>query len=377
MTHDDDPVPRDAWLNEALRHAPDADAAPSPRLDAAVLRMGRAAVAPRMPRAAPPPPSWLDHLGAAWRWLAQPPVAAGFASVMVATVVGLMWWGRPLDEALPPRDAAVVAASEAPQATPVATASAPVANAAQAPRADQRAAESSRRAAPAAAPPALAKSTAPPAITAVAPERRRDAAADATKAAAAGAAPVAPPPAPAPEPARMGGLLEQRSLTAPKADARRETDVGAARAPAQAPVAAAAAPLADAAPPPTAALRAAAPASAEFIATPGLSNLRFEIRAKPQGWTWQRDGGEARAVDDALQGWIAQADRTARPRWLAGGADGEAATTLRFLRDGQVRAVLRLRAGGLRIDRGGKVESADLSAGQVAALRSALDALGP
>ena len=37
---------------------------------------------------------------ALWNWLARPPVAAGFASVMAATLVGLMWWDRPMDETL-------------------------------------------------------------------------------------------------------------------------------------------------------------------------------------------------------------------------------------------------------------------------------------
>ena len=57
-TPDDDNVPRDAWLREALRHAPDAEAAPSHKVDENILRMGRAAVAPRTERpvhAAPTP----------------------------------------------------------------------------------------------------------------------------------------------------------------------------------------------------------------------------------------------------------------------------------------------------------------------------------
>ncbi|MBV9890523.1 MAG: hypothetical protein JO090_06530, partial [Rhizobacter sp.] len=92
---------RDAWLREALRHAPDAHAAPPSDVSAAILaqahaasRVGAAASSATRPRHA---------LLALWDWLARPPVAAGFASVMAATLVGLMWWDRPLDETLPPR----------------------------------------------------------------------------------------------------------------------------------------------------------------------------------------------------------------------------------------------------------------------------------
>jgi len=120
-TPDDDNVPRDAWLREALRHAPDAEAAPSHKVDESILRMGRAAVAPRTERAAhatpaPMPSSggWTDGLAALWSWLARPPVAAGFAGVMVATLVGVMWWGRSPEEMQPPQEVPVAAAPSKP-----------------------------------------------------------------------------------------------------------------------------------------------------------------------------------------------------------------------------------------------------------------------
>ena len=83
-------------------------------------------------------------------------------------------------------------------------------------------------------------------------------------------------------------------------------------------------------------------------------------------------------MDDATEAWIAQTDRSARTVWQAGavGAD-QSTTTLRFTRDGVVRAVLRLGPTGMRLTRGGKTESAELSRGQAAALLSSLDALGP
>jgi hypothetical protein len=94
---------RDAWLREALRHAPDAQAAPPTAVSDAILRQARAAAS-----AAPAAASAAarGRWAQAWAWLARPPVAAGFASVMIATVVGLMWWGQPIDPHAPPAPAA-------------------------------------------------------------------------------------------------------------------------------------------------------------------------------------------------------------------------------------------------------------------------------
>ncbi|HKX42188.1 MAG TPA: hypothetical protein VJO99_13590, partial [Burkholderiaceae bacterium] len=94
-------LPRDAWLREALRHAPDADAAPPAALRDAILRQARAAATIAAPRnASSSPTGWRRRLAEVWSWLTGPRVAAGFASLMVATVVGLMWWDRPIDEGL-------------------------------------------------------------------------------------------------------------------------------------------------------------------------------------------------------------------------------------------------------------------------------------
>jgi len=103
---------RDVWLREALRHAPDADAAPPRDVSETILAQARAAAR----RGATPAPSAGTHnpIAALWDWLARPPVAAGFASVMAATIVGLMWWDRPMDEALPPRPQPALPAQPAP-----------------------------------------------------------------------------------------------------------------------------------------------------------------------------------------------------------------------------------------------------------------------
>lgn len=351
-----DDLPRDAWLREALRHAPDAEAGPPPKLNETILRMGRAAVAPRTERRAAPaapipavPSSGgvLQTLGAWWSWLARPPVAAGFAGLMVATVVGVMWWGRPLEEALPPREEAAREAA-APAPTP-ATADVAAPKPAGLPEAAKRAAEpppgdamrSLRSATTPATVGAMKKTEEPPPAVAAAP------ATPATPAPAAAQA-----PAPAPAIAADQAAREREALAE-----RRDAPAAAAR-------------MAAAAPPP--------PAASAYIETPSLSNLRFEIRRQPDAWTWQRDDGEARPMDQAMEAWIAQADRAARTVWLAGASGPDSATTtLRFTRGGVVRAVLRIGPTGLRLTRGGKTESAELSRGAVSTLQGSLDALGP
>ena len=92
---------RDAWLREALRHAPDVDAAPPRGVSEAILLKARAAARGATPRRGTSRDASAHPLMAWWDWLARPPVAAGFASVMAATLVGLMWWDRPMDEAMP------------------------------------------------------------------------------------------------------------------------------------------------------------------------------------------------------------------------------------------------------------------------------------
>jgi hypothetical protein len=124
---------RDAWLREALRHAPDAGALPPHGVSEAILAEARANARPgqalppgaaRGSRAAPRHP-----LAAFWDWLARPPVAASFATVMVATLVGLMWWDRPMDETLArrPEVTSEPAATPAPREIAPAQSTAPVA----------------------------------------------------------------------------------------------------------------------------------------------------------------------------------------------------------------------------------------------------------
>ena len=92
---------RDAWLREALRHAPDSEALPPSGVSEAILLKARAAARTAAPaRIAGSRDAHANPWTTLWAWLARPAVATGFASVMAATLVGLMWWDRPMDEGM-------------------------------------------------------------------------------------------------------------------------------------------------------------------------------------------------------------------------------------------------------------------------------------
>ncbi len=121
----------DAWLREALRHAPDSGAAPPSAVSAVILAEARAATArPTTPSGMRRAAASANPLLVFWAWLARPAVAAGFASVMAATLVGLMWWDWPMDETLP--RAPALERNEAPRAPAAAAPTVPAAPAAAA-----------------------------------------------------------------------------------------------------------------------------------------------------------------------------------------------------------------------------------------------------
>lgn len=130
-----DDTEHDAWLREALRHAPDSGAAPPSVVSAAILAEARAAAArPTAGRAVRRGGPAANPLLALWDWLARPPVAASFATIMVATLVGLMWWDRPMDETLSRAPAPALERSEVPRAAaPVPAAPTPFDSAGAAP----------------------------------------------------------------------------------------------------------------------------------------------------------------------------------------------------------------------------------------------------
>ncbi len=140
------PDDRDAWLSQALRHAPDADALPPPAVSEAILREARAKARSGVAAAH-------DAGGARrlWHWLGRPGAAASLAGVMVAVLVGVMWRHQPLPEPVTPREGTPAAAVESrPRPAP---APAPAAAPVPAPREHRsdEAARPQRQAAPAAA----------------------------------------------------------------------------------------------------------------------------------------------------------------------------------------------------------------------------------
>lgn len=292
MNTDDRTDPeRDAWLRAALRHAPDADAAPPASLSETILRQARAAARAGTPqRAAGPATAWATVR----TWLARPPLAAGFASVMVATLVGVTWWGRPMQDALP-RPTVETAPAPEPASAPAAAA-APV--------------DPARRSAPA-RPPALERRSAAPA-RGPAPEP----------------APRAFPPAsPAPESVEPTRPMPAASVTA----APREAAAPAAAA---------------------ARLRSstAARSNATGAAASGPAEAwQASIAEQPERWGWER-GGAVQPMRPALQRWLAEADLVPAPaaQRNESAADAAQGTVLRLYRDGVLVTTLRVDDGTRR-----------------------------
>lgn len=335
-----DDAERDAWLSAALRHAPDADAAAPADLSAAILRQARNAV--KTPVVTPRP----NPLMQAWSWLARPPIAAGFATVMVAVLVSTMWWDKPLDEAVPARPATMAEREVAAPTPEPPKADAPrekksVAPASAAKR--ERAAErdtADRRAATNAAPARMAEA---------APRPQQAPAAVPAPAPAPAAAPVlstAPPPAPEAE-ARAGA-----AATRDEAAAARNAQ-GKVRADA----------LAKSAPAPAAAMALRRATDAAVLATPTID--------QPDRWTWQRGAGP-QAMTPALQRWLVQLDGAARWR-PADTAPPAGALTLRLWRDGAPHATIQLGPEAAWLTpAGGPALSAPLSPASALALQTAL-----
>lgn len=301
-----DDTERDAWLSEALRHAPDAQAAPPSALSDAILRQARAAAnAARAPSKPPARSPW----AAAWDWLARPPVAAGFASLMVATLIGLIWWDQPMDP--------TIARPPASDATPPPAAVAPPVAAAP-----QQNAPASEEVAQGAAKAELAASN---------PAQRR--------------VEAAPPAAPAPAQA-----LRARASAAPIAA---ESKAEPARDESRASTAQRTDNVADARP-------------------AALGVLLASIAAQPERWAWERNGAP-QPIGPALQRWLARLDAaTSSARWRPAAetaASGETAV-LRLYRDGVPAATLRLDDETVGLAPGPR---AALPPATLAALKQALD----
>ena len=325
---------RDAHLQGALRHAPDANVVPPAALSDAILRAAHAAVA-QAQRASPAAPGW-QPLAALWAWLGQPRLAGALAGLMVATLVGALWWGQPIERAFEPAPQAPLRSNDSAPAPTAATAPArpapaePVAAKSKLARPLQK----SEAEAPA---PVLVESAPAPA--------RREAAAETPAAAAAEARPT-------------GAVLAQ---AAPALDAATAESRAATAAATPAPVAPAR--QADAAARQRAALsdtgaQALAPKSAG-AALASLADLRAAIAARPGRWSWQFGTHAPRAMTDELQAWLARLDAAASVA-SAGAASAGAAlsssgvaeqtgATLQLLRDSQPHSSVRWSVDAVQI----------------------------
>ena len=410
------PEEHDAWLREALRHAPDASAAPPLSLRDAILAEARAA-ARTTPRAAPGP-SLADRFAAFWSWLARPPVAAGFASVMAATLVGLMWWDRPLDETMlpppapvaasrarPPEAAAPAPVPAAPPATPAATTAERAATADRAPRR-----------AVAAAPGTPAEPVATPAKTA-ATDALRDGPKD-NRPSSSNVAPAAAPAPPAPKaqspptpfPARdtrdSDGQSLARSEPSPQAkkvekndaEKKREAVVSQNRLTAAAPPAPTGAAATGALDKP-AGTSADASASGQFAAQPRpataarqraaeatptptrpMAPLLAALASEGARWTRPDAAGEVIAIDAAVQAWLGRVEGAAS-EWqplaerLSRDDAARAADpgTLMLSREGRIAAIVEVEDAGVFFEtRPGQSWFTPLAPDAVARLRATL-----
>lgn len=370
---------RDPHLREALRHAPDADLQAPPQLSELILKEARAKARDPRPVAPVPAPGWVRSV---WDWLARPAVATGFAGVMAATLVGLMWWDQPMDEALPrsPVPAAAPQAQDAaapmPPAAPAVVPPSPSADT-TAPRPKpeparkKAAAEAPRVTAPGTAAPARSGATDAP-IT----EGTAGAAAEVARPAPMAAAPIPVPP-PSPAPATVAAPPPSFADAKPEALAKaraREEEHKRERSSSEAPAEALS-------------RRAAAKAQLnesrvqrEAEAYTRVASVRAAVAAEPARWTWQRGSRTAQPLHDALVGWLAQLDSAAGTRWQPHQPRDGAAPPDRelvLLRDGQVQHRFQFTEQGVLWDRGQSAWQVELRADQIAALRSALDSAAP
>lgn len=350
---DDDVGARDAWLSQALRHAPDADAVPPTAVSAAILAEARAAIARRG--------TFADTLRAWWDALARPPVAAAFASVMAATIVGLMWWDRPMDETQPrpPSTAAERKIAAPPEPPAPASLDTPAPAAASA---DPQGAATSVRVAPAEvahkreAPAAFPSQETAQAKQREAPRPRVDEAKkDGAPSSFAGQGATTPARQP-----QNATATESPSAAAPAATSV-PVEPTAPASPAPPPVVAAA-PAARPAPAPTSAPESFARRDTPDLrreravaATSPLTPLRDAIARDPKRWTRQSAAGAEIALDPAWRDWLAEIDAAAAGRWQATTAQAlederRDGAVLRLFVDGRAAAVIRLDGRAVQLD---------------------------
>jgi hypothetical protein len=283
-------LPRDAHLRQALRHAPDADAAPPPGLSAGILAQARAAVRPT-PAAIVVP--WWQRL---WSQMATPAFGGAFASLMLAGVIGVLWQDGPPPEALPDvrRETARAPSVAAPASEPPAPAPALATATAQArPPADT-----------------LAEAPLPPPTQAAESRATMREAPIAARPRAPTAAPATPPAAPPVSAVVDAAKAEAESLnTAPGRAPMAAPAVAAAPVPE--PAALPAPPAAPAAP---AALAAPAPAKARTADAPALRDTETRglmARRDPATGASRAEASAAPLADPLAAPWAALAGAAA------------------------------------------------------------------
>jgi hypothetical protein len=346
------PAPRpesehDAWLQEALRHAPDAEQGPPPRLRAQILDAADKAAAPRA--------AWANPAGWFAALAGHPVWAGGFAALFVATIVVALWspWSGMPETTI----------AEAPAAAPATTAPEP---------ADVE----SERTAPG---PEKAEAKMAEARRDAVSERQERGRSDLAKARTevAAAPPLAPPPA-LPSVANKSTSQRAASAEAPSAQVAAEAAGADAARPGRSGLSAdsalgratgaAAAPAAPAAAPPMRAEDAAP-----------LTAPRRGLRTEPDQWTWQRGGNEPAEPNDAVRDWLERLDAATEGRWQVIRTDPPGTRvlgTLTLLRDGRIHTILRLESDG--VSRRGSVRvRAPLDPATASALAGELRQLAP
>ena len=309
---------RDAWLQSALAHAPDAGLEAPPAVSAAILRAAADRVSPVASTGAW---SWLMR---AWATLAHPPLAAGLASVLIASVVGVMWWQRPIDEAMP-RPAPTLRGESAPAATPAVE---PTAE-----RAANPAAERADAAPPAASP---AASPATDLLAHKAPATRDEARRPAT----------APTAGATPETANREAAAASQGLR-DQAAARTSEEAVAAAEPA-----AATAPGSEAARSKGAAGRSAvAAAPAMAMRSPAMDLLQRWDLAQSR-WRWKPpQAPDWQPADAAARAWLIRVEQATRGRWsllVERAAATGAAVAVQWQQDEVLQGTLTFEAEGMR-----------------------------
>ncbi len=361
-------LPMDEYLRAALRHAPDHALTPPSGVSQAILAAARQV---HRPVPAPPEPvpvhlpvprrtSWRERL----QLLLSPRWAGSLATALIGALVLGLWFDQDLPDPTSRPDGSsskAVERQEAAPATPAATIPAPVETAppssVQDAMADAAAVTPRKPDAPAAAP-----APAPPSL-------KKAPRADIAPTGRAGA--MREPPTDSPNSARASveasrDVAAERRRTEPQAApsatgiiAAPEVAVGSKQTLSQG-----------------AATAAGPAATAPGAASPALTLWRravAESGARAAIWTWQpADAPSPRSFDADGQAWLLRLVQAARGRWtdVAERSDGAAAAEVRWWRDDQTIARLRIEAQGLRwLEPSGRIRYAPMDADALARLR--------